>query len=59
MPPIATGADFGAADAKGPWTQARTDLEIGVLRWLLDRLFEETPRLDDDTAATLLQASDK
>jgi len=39
-----------------PWSQTRVDLEIGQMRVLLDKLFEESDRLDDDTAATLLQA---
>jgi len=39
-----------------PWTQARVDLELAQVRVLLDKIFEESERLDDDTAATLLQA---
>ena len=52
-PPVEATARFG--DAGAVWTQARLDLEMGVLRWLLDRLFEETHQLDDDSAATLLR----
>ena len=40
----------------GTWTQARVELEMGQLRLVLDRLFEESYRLDDASVATLLQA---